>query len=77
MTINRVLPILVALAFLAMGLEAIRTGRTRFGMRGKFLGPWTFRRDIRPIAFWVAVSSYLLAAVLLAFIAFYGLADGS
>lgn len=77
MTINRVLPFLVALAFLAMGLEAIRTGRTRFGRRGKLLGPWTFRRDTRPIAFWLAVTSYLLAALLLAFVAFYGLADGS
>lgn len=77
MTINRVLPFLVALVFLAMAVEAIRTGRLRFGMRGKLLGPWTFRREGRPIAFWLAVGSYLLAAVLLAVIAFYGLADGS
>jgi hypothetical protein len=77
MTIKRVLPFLVALVFLAMAVEAIRTGRTRFGMRGKLLGPWTFRRESQPVAFWLAVGSYLLAAVLLAVIAFYGLADGS
>lgn len=65
MIFERVVPLLIALLFVAFAVEAIRTGRTKFGMRGKFFGPWTFRRANRPVAFWFAVSVYLLAAAIL------------
>lgn len=77
MNFDRVLAFAAGLVFGATAIHAIKTGRTRFGRRGKLLGPWTFHRESRPTEFWLAVSFYVFMAVLLAVIAFYGLADGS
>jgi hypothetical protein len=69
MTVNRVLAFLVALVFLAIAAEAVKSGRARVGMSGNLFGPSTFRRESRPIGFWLAVFSYLVVAVLLGVIA--------
>ena len=70
MTFNRVLPFLAALVLAAIAVQAVRTGRVTFGRRGKLFGPWTFRREQRPIAFWMTVSFYGLVAVFLCVFAF-------
>lgn len=73
MTMDRVLGFVIALAALALAARAIRTGRIRFGLRGKLFGPWIFRRESRPIAFWLAVTFDIAVAVFLGVFAFRGI----